>query len=200
MSPMTYSGASCSSTARRRLRSSRGPDSMRCQARALRVAAFLVGGFLNGPMAKAGNEMVIDHADSLHEGVDDGRAAKFEAALRQFLGHRARDRGLGGHLALGAVVVDFRFAVDEIPEELGEARPLVHYFEPSARGEHGAFDLGAVAYDAGVAHQLLDFGGPVARDLFRHKAVEGASEIFTLAQDGDPRQFVLKDVEYEIFV
>src|SRR5580704_792265 len=89
-------------------RSSRRPDSIRCQARGLAAAPFLLGDFLNGFMAVAGHEMIVDHADRLHEGIDDGRAAKFEAAPRQFFGHGARDRGFGGYLAHGAIVVDLR--------------------------------------------------------------------------------------------
>ena len=144
--------------------------------------------------------MIVDHADRLHEGVDDGRAAEFKAALRQFLGHRARDRGFGGHLAHGAIMVDLRLAVDEIPQQLGKAGAFFHDFEPGARREHRALDLGAIAHDAGVAHQPFDLGRPVARDFFRHKAVEGAAEIFALAQDGDPRQAGLETVEHEFFV
>ncbi len=144
--------------------------------------------------------MIVDHADRLHEGVDDGRAAKFKAALRQLLGHRARGRGFGRHLAHGAVVVDLRLAVDEIPQQFGKAGAFFHDFEPGARREHRALDLGAIAHDAGVAHQPFDFGRPVARDFLRHKAVEGAAEIFALAQDGDPRQAGLKTVEHELFV
>ena len=67
--------------------SSRRPESMRCQAR---------GGFFRPLMARpdvtpdrlraSGNhQMVVDHADSLHEGVDDGRAAEFKAALFEVL-------------------------------------------------------------------------------------------------------------------
>src|SRR5580704_5307727 len=142
MSPMTYSGASWSSTARRPPGSSRGarmrarastsrqcwatekifgplvwpfqratlakpwaisstsmsrgegssrsslrPDSMRCQARGappLRAGSLgfftslsdslgkLFGKFLHGLVTVAGDDVIIDHADGLHEGVDDG--------------------------------------------------------------------------------------------------------------------------------
>ena len=144
--------------------------------------------------------MIVDHADRLHEGVDDGRPAEFEAALRQFLGDRARDCGLRRHLASRFVVVDFRPAVDEVPQQLRKARPLVHDVEPGARRAHRAFDLCAVAHDAGILHQPLDLGRPVARDFFRNEIVEGAAEIVALAQDGDPRQAGLETVEHEFFV
>src|SRR5271170_3618581 len=84
-------------------RSSRRPDSMRCQARGFCLALVLFTDFLNGRMAVAGDEMVVDHANRLHEGVDDGRAAELEAALRQFLGHGARGRRLRRNLTHGAI-------------------------------------------------------------------------------------------------
>src|ERR1700733_6623783 len=96
-------------------RSSRRPDSMRCQARGSSTATrvrFNCSGTIFAPellhrlVAVAGHQMVVDHADRLHEGVDDGRAAELEAALRQFLGDGARGRGLVRNLLGGFVVVD----------------------------------------------------------------------------------------------
>src|SRR3984957_12276690 len=134
-------------------RSSRRPDSMRCQARGsdasrvARLARCAVSATAARPellalrMAVAGDQMIIDHADRLHEGVDDGRPAEFEAALRQLLGDRARGCGLRRHLAGGFVVVDLWLAVDEVPQQLRKTRPLVHDVEPGPRRAHGAFDL-----------------------------------------------------------
>ena len=137
MSPITYSGASCSSTARRPRRvaapardaGARSPRRGGCAAPRRRCACRAVWPFqratraspwamsssldverrgvekvepppgqhaLPGPrslrahlrfsaradafrMAIAADEVVVDHADRLHEGVDDGRAAEIEA-------------------------------------------------------------------------------------------------------------------------
>src|SRR5580692_6974414 len=110
-------------------RSSRRPDSMRCQARgadagcAARLTRCAVSATAARPelltlcMAIAGDQMIVDHADRLHEGVDDGRPAEFEAALRQFFGDRARDGGLRRHLASRFVMVDLWLAVDELPQQ-----------------------------------------------------------------------------------
>ena len=49
-------------------------------------------------VAVALHQMVVDHADRLHEGIDDGRADELEAARRKLLGHLPRQRGLGRHL------------------------------------------------------------------------------------------------------
>src|SRR4029077_19895737 len=138
------------------------------------------------------NQMIVDHADGLHEGVDDGRPAEFEAAPQQLLRHRARLRRLVGDLRARAEIVDLGLAVDEVPKELREPGPLFHDLEPRARGEHRAIDLGLVAHDAGILHQRRGLALAVARDLFGLEPIEGATEVVTLAQDRDPRQPGLK--------
>src|ERR1700733_4571776 len=169
MSPMTYSGASCSNAASRKLtstrgvcsritastrsvccatekisaplvwpfqratrarpwamsaisissgegsiRSSRRPDSMRCHARAaldMRLAAERRA----FGMAVAIDEMIVDHAGRLHEGVDDGRPDEIAAAFAQVLGDRGGNIGLGDNVAHGSAFVLDRLAVDKAP-------------------------------------------------------------------------------------
>src|SRR5436190_23721095 len=90
-------------------RSSLRPDSMRCQARSP-VAAFLrptmsgdVLGLLDivwlsrallavsgqSGVAMARHQMIVDHADRLHEGIHDRRPDELETARRQFFRHLA---------------------------------------------------------------------------------------------------------------
>src|SRR6516225_9442049 len=125
-------------------RSNRRPESMRCQARwapTARRPRFAVGPpapcgmprrparlrgndgdilaakFLHRRVAMTADEMIVDHADRLHEGIDDRRPTKLETALRQFLRHRARHRGFGRHLANAAKAIDLRPPVDELPQQ-----------------------------------------------------------------------------------
>src|ERR1700761_4403868 len=77
-------------------------------------------------MAEAGDEMIVDEASRLHEGIDDGRADEFEAARRQLLGNLDRERRGGGHACRGLELVDLRLAVDEVPQEFREAGAFVH--------------------------------------------------------------------------
>ena len=72
------------------------------------------------------------------------------------------------------------------PTITSEAGTLCHDVEPSARREHRALDLGAVAHDAGILHQPFDFFRRVACDFIRREIVKGAAKILALAQDGDP--------------
>src|SRR5215469_7487453 len=119
-------------------RSSRRPESIRCQARppgcergnrfdagrptretegAAMVSdrSWLGAVLLHRLVAMAADEVIVDDADRLHEGIDDGRSAEFKTALGKFLGYRARDRGLRRHLLCAAVMVDLRPPVDEVP-------------------------------------------------------------------------------------
>ena len=111
-------------------RSSRRPDSMRCQARgasaptgfglpaiSAAVRCRAASRRRERGVAVAVDQMVVDHADRLHERVHDGRATKFEASRGELLGDRARQRRLGRHLRGGAEVIDLRHAVDEVPQQ-----------------------------------------------------------------------------------
>ena len=104
--------------------------------------------------AMAIDEMVVDHADRLHEGVDDRRSDEIAAARAQVLGDAARQLGLGGHVAHRQARATKRPAVDEAPEMSREAAsPGEVEIDPRQRDRR--LDLGAVAHDAGVLPSAL---------------------------------------------
>src|SRR5581483_8020994 len=59
-------------------------------------------------------------------------------------------------------------------------------------------DLEPVAHDAGVGHQAGDVLGPVAGDALGLEAVEGASEVVALLEDGEPRQPGLETLQHQL--
>ena len=59
----------------------------------------MLGEFGAFGVAVAGDEVIVDHAHRLHEGVDDGRAAELESAAAEFLRHCLRHFGGGGYLS-----------------------------------------------------------------------------------------------------
>src|SRR5690349_2875588 len=75
--------------------------------------AELLHGFV--PMAL--HQMVVDHADRLHEGIDDGRSDELEAVRQELLGDLLRQRSLSRNLFGILVAVDLRPAVEEVPQE-----------------------------------------------------------------------------------
>src|SRR5712691_4225532 len=151
-------------------------------------------------MPVAGHQMIVDHADGLHEGVDDGRPDEFEAAARELLRYPPRHLGLRRYLRRGAETVHLGLAVEKIPKQPRKAWTLLHHLEIGARGQDGAFDLQPIAHDAGILHQPLDLLRRVASDLARREAVEGAAKILAFAQYGDPGQAGLEAVENELLV
>src|ERR1700722_14840823 len=116
-------------------------------------------------VAEAGDQMVVDDAGGLHESVDDGRADEFEPARGQFFRHLDRYRGRGRYAGGRFEVIDLRPAVDEIPNEFREAGAVFHDLQIRLRAVDGALDLGAVADDAGIVHQRVNFLFVIARDL-----------------------------------
>src|SRR5262245_2770593 len=81
---------------------------------ALRVRWRRAEPFASG-VARAADQVVVHHADRLHKGVDDRRAAELEAPSFEFLGNLARQLRLGGHLAHCLVAIDDRLATGEVP-------------------------------------------------------------------------------------
>src|SRR5262249_8402845 len=104
------------------------------------------------------------------------------------------------HLFGGAEIVDLRFAVDVVPQQPRKPRALFHDLKPGARRCNRAFNLRAIAYDAGVLHQGLNLALLIACNFFRSEAIKSPTKVVALAQDGDPRQAGLEAIEHEFFI
>src|SRR5208282_1634344 len=76
-----------------------------------------------GLVAAAVDEMVVDHAGRLHEGVDDRRPDEIAAAGAQVLGDRARLLALGGNVGETPPLRLDRPPADEAPQMTAEAVP-----------------------------------------------------------------------------
>src|SRR3954470_3170000 len=159
---------------------------------ALRLAAARV--------TMAVDEMIVDHAGRLHEGIDDRRADEFEAARGQLLGDLHGERRRGRYAHGGLEMIDLGPSVHEVPQEFREAGALLHDVEIGFRARYRAVDLGLVAHDPGIVHQRVNFLLVVACDLFRLEIVEGFAKIVALAQDRDPGQAGLETVEDQLLI
>src|SRR6266446_4411719 len=136
----------------------------------------------------AAHEVVVDHARRLHEGIDDARADELEAAPRELLGHRARDRRLRRHLRGGAEAIDLRPAADEVPKEPREAGTLFHGVEIGARGEDSALDLLALAQDGDPGEPGLE---AVEDELLEERAIVVLGHAPFLVVIGDVERVLL---------
>src|SRR5947209_8433428 len=132
-----------------------GARSARC-----RHSGFSLG--VADTVAPAIDEMIVDHADRLHKGIDDRGATEFETARFQILRDFPRQFGFRGNFADVTEIVADRLAVDEVPQILAKALLFLDV-EVSARRRERPFDLGAVAHDACMLHQPFYFLRLVAR-------------------------------------
>ena len=77
--------------------------------------------------------MIIDHADRLHVGVDDGGADEIESALFQVLADGFGERGEGWDFAEVFPVVDDGGVVDPAPEVVVERAAFLDQLENGNR-------------------------------------------------------------------
>ena len=82
--------------------------------------------------------------------------------------------------------VHLRAALDEAPQERGEATVLLLHREEGTRVADRRLDLETVPHEAGVGEHPTHIGGTEARDGGRIEAAVGAAIGLTLAQDGEP--------------
>jgi hypothetical protein len=76
-----------------------------------------------------------------------------------------------------------------MPEEFGEGPRFVTKFSGASRVVKSGFDLSAVANDTGVPEKPFDAALVPAGDSVDLKVGEGAPEIFSFSQNGEPGLF-----------
>ena len=78
---------------------------------------------------EAAGQMVVDHPDCLHKGVNDGRTDKFEAHLLQITADPVGERRGGGHLLQSVPMADDRRVVHVSPDHPVETAVLPNGFQ-----------------------------------------------------------------------
>src|SRR2546430_14820886 len=114
-------------------------------------------------VAEARDEMVVHHADGLHERVTDGWPHEAEPALDQGVAHGVGFARARGQLAQATAPVLLGYASHEGPEEHAEAALPLLEREKRARVGHRGRDLLTVTHDARIPEQPADFLAVVAR-------------------------------------
>src|SRR5215211_2843509 len=72
-------------------------------------------------VSRTGNEMIVDHADCLHEGVADRGADEFESTAQQVATHRVGFGSTRRYVSERVPTILDRFAVNETPDICVEA-------------------------------------------------------------------------------
>src|SRR5438477_2573446 len=101
-------------------------------------------------MAKAVDDMVVDHADRLHESVANRGANELESAALEALAQGVRFRSLRRHLLECLAGVLQHAAVDELPDVMVERSELRLYSQERRGVLDGRFNLEPVADDSRI--------------------------------------------------
>ncbi len=135
--------------------------------------------------------VVHDHARGLHQRITNGRSDKSKPGFFQAFAHRQRLGRDGRHFGAVLEMIDDGFVAHERPEK----RHRVFQRQPGLGVAAGRLELEAVADDAGVEHQLIDFGVAHLRHALHIEAVQHLPVALALAQNGDPGQPGLEPFE-----
>lgn len=135
--------------------------------------------------------VVHDHARGLHQRVANGRTDEGEAGFFQRLAHCQRFGGDRRDFAAILEMIDDRLVAHERPEQ--RHRILQH--QPRLGIAPGGVEFQAIADDARVEHQLVDFGVTHLRHALHVKAEQHLAIALTFAQHSDPRQPGLEPFE-----
>src|SRR6267378_798989 len=148
-------------------------------------------------VAETRNQVIVDHARGLHEGVANGRADEAETALLQIF---AEDVGFGGlcrEAFVGFPGVLFGLTADEAPNVSVKRAEFFLNFQEGAGVADGGVNFKEVANDSSVAEQFAEFLFVVARDFLRIKAVQHLAIPRALLHDCVPAQARLRTFQYQ---
>lgn len=135
--------------------------------------------------------VIHDHARGLHQCVANGRADKGESGLFQAFAHLHRFGRDGRHFGAILEMIDFRSTADEGPEK--RHRVLQHH--PGLGIAPGRVELEAIADDARIEHQFIDFRIAHLCHTLDVEAVQHLAIVLALAQYSDPGKAGLEPFE-----
>jgi len=135
--------------------------------------------------------VIHDHARSLHQRVANGRSDERETGFFQAFAHFHGSRRHGRDFTAILEMVDHRRATDERPEKCHR----ILQRQPGLGIAPGRVELEAVADDAWIEHQLVDFSVAHLRHALYIKAEHHLAVMLALAQHGDPGKAGLEPFE-----
>ena len=148
-------------------------------------------------VAETVDEVVIDHADSLHEGIADGRADKGKTATLQLPAELPGQGRFCGNVLVPLPAVLQRLAVDLVPEEPREPGPALRQRDGRAGIGHHRLDLELVANDVSARPCRCQVRiGPAGQPL-PVEPLEDPAVTLPLAQDCQPGQASLRTLEVQ---
>ncbi len=135
--------------------------------------------------------VVHDHARGLHQCVANGRTDEREAGLFQAFAHLHRRRRDRRHFGAILEMIDHRRAADEGPEK----RYRVLQRQPGLGVASGGVEFEAIANNARIEHQFIDFRVAHLRHPLYVEAEQHLAISLTFSQHGDPGKAGLEPFE-----
>lgn len=135
--------------------------------------------------------VVHDHARGLHQRVTNGRTDEGKTGLFQAFAHLHGGRRHGWHFAAILEMIDHRLAVDEGPEKLHR----ILQRQPGLGIAPGRIKFEAIANNARIEHQFIDFGVAHLRHALYVEAEHYLTIVLTFTQHGDPGKAGLEPFE-----
>jgi len=143
--------------------------------------------------------VIIDHASRLHEGVQDGAAAKLEPAPHHVPAHRVRDRAGGRYLRHALPGILNGSPAGETPQIRIQRTKFLLDLKHAVGVVDDGIDFCPVAHNASVGEQLLHFLNAIAGNHIDLKIVKSLPEVFPFTQDGVPAQTSLHPIQRQEF-
>ena len=156
----------------------------------MREAAILTAD-RQGRVAIAIPGVVHDHARGLHQRVANGRADEGKAGFFQAFAHLHSDRRDRRHFGAILEMIDHRLATHEGPEK----RHRVLQRQPGLGIAPGRIEFEAIANNAGIEHQFIDFSVAHLRHALYVEAEQHLAVSLTFTQHGDPGEAGLEPFE-----
>ncbi len=135
--------------------------------------------------------VVHDHARGLHQRVTNSRADEREAGLFQAFAHLHGGRRHGRYFTAILEMIDHRLAVNEGPEKLHR----ILQCQPGLGVAPGRIEFEAIANNARIEHQFIDFRIAHLRHPLYVEAEQHLAISLTFTQHGDPGKARLEPFE-----
>lgn len=137
-------------------------------------------------VAKAIDQVIVDHADGLHKSIANGGADKIESPFLEVLAHSVRFGGACGDVFQRFPGVLNWLAADELPDVFVERSELSLHIKKGFCILDCGVNLQAVANDARIGQKLGLFGFVVLGDTFWIEVIEGFAVIIAFIEDRRP--------------
>jgi len=146
-------------------------------------------------VSEAIHDVIVYHADGLHERITYGWANELESSFLQISAHCLGHRSGGRNISQFFPGVLERSPVNELPDEKVKPSELFLYPEKGSGIGDRRLDFEPVSYDLGIGKQSGNVFLGVPRDFLGIEIVKSLSIAFSLPENRGPAQSCLRALQ-----